>query len=45
MFSRRRRPQPWRTRSSAVVYNQRILVIEDLVSTPSNGEFVYPHPS
>jgi hypothetical protein len=43
MFSRRRRPQPWRTRSSAVVYNQRILVIEDLVSTPSNGEFVYPY--
>ena len=43
MLSRRRRPQPWRTRSSTVVYNQRILVIEDLVSAPSNGEFVYPY--
>ena len=43
MFSRRRRPHPWRTRSSAVVYNQRILVIEDLVTTPDNHEFVYPY--
>jgi hypothetical protein len=43
MFSRRRCPQPWCTWSSAAVYNQRILIIEDLVSTPSNGAFVYPY--
>jgi ADP-ribose pyrophosphatase len=41
MFKKTTTPRPWRTRSSAVAYNRRIQVIEDLVSTPDGDEFVY----
>ncbi len=41
MFNRRSRPRSWRTRSSAIAYNRQIQVIEDLISTPDDGEFVY----
>ena len=41
MFRRRSHPHSWRTRSSAIGYNRQIQVIEDLVSTPDDGEFVY----
>jgi 8-oxo-dGTP pyrophosphatase MutT (NUDIX family) len=41
MFRRRSHPHSWRTRSSAIAYNRRIQVIEDLISTPDDGEFVY----
>lgn len=34
-------PRLWRTRSSAIAYNRRIQVIEDLVGTPDGDEFVY----
>ncbi len=41
MFKKSPTPRLWRTRSSAVAYNRRIKVIEDLVSTPDGDEFVY----
>ena len=41
MFRRRSHRHPWRTRSSAIAYNRQFQVIEDLVSTPGDGEFVY----
>src|SRR6266536_4127185 len=41
MFNRRSHPHSWRTRSSAIAYNRQIQVIEDLISTPDDGELVY----
>jgi len=41
MASKSTLPRPWRTLSSAVAYNRRIQVIEDLVATPDGDEFVY----
>ena len=41
MTSKSTLPRPWRTLSSAVAYNRRIQVIEDLVATPDGDEFVY----
>jgi hypothetical protein len=41
MFRRRSHRHPWRTRSSAIAYDRQIQVIEDLVSTPDDGESVY----
>jgi ADP-ribose pyrophosphatase len=41
MFRRRSQRHSWRTCSSAIAYNRQIQVIEDLVSTPDDGEFVY----
>jgi 8-oxo-dGTP pyrophosphatase MutT (NUDIX family) len=41
MFRRRSQRHSWRTRSSAIAYNRQFQVIEDLVSTPDDGEFVY----
>lgn len=41
MFKKSAVPRPWRIRGSAVAYNRRIQVIEDLVSTPDGDEFVY----
>ena len=41
MASKSTLPRTWRTLSSAVAYNRRIQVIEELVATPDGDEFVY----
>jgi ADP-ribose pyrophosphatase len=41
MTNKSNEPRPWRTLSSAIAYNRRIQVIEDLVATPDGDEFVY----